>query len=299
MSARAGLTGAVLAILLGAAIAMQALRERLDARVPPSEAASFLYVRSPDVAARLALSYESLLADVYWMRALQHFGRTRLGLDGERRYDLLYPLLDLTTSLDPMFNVAYRFGAIFLTEPPPGGPGRPDEAIALLRKGLDAQPGRWEFAQDIGFVHYQAGDYLAAADWFGRAAAIPEAPDWLRPLEAVTRTQGGSRETSRQIWHQLLDTADEWQRTHAAFRLQQLDALDQIDALESAVARYEAQRGGALPSSWADLMANGALAGLPLDPAGHPYQLNPNWGRVTLDPGSPLNPLPVLGEPSR
>jgi tetratricopeptide (TPR) repeat protein len=226
------------------------------------------------------------------MRALQHFGRTRLGLDGARRYDLLYPLLDLTTSLDPMFNTAYRFGAIFLTEPPPGGPGRPDQAIALLQKGLGAQPQRWEFAQDIGFVHYQGGDYLAAADWFGRAAAIPDAPDWLRPLEAVTRTTGGSRETSRQLWRQLLDTADDWQRTHAIFRLQQLDALDQIDALERTAGQYEA-RFGELPSSWNDLIRTGALAGVPLDPAGHPYRLNPYRGLVTLDPGSPLHPLPV------
>ena len=45
-----------------------------------------------------------------------------------RTYALLYPLLDLTTTLDPYFSIAYRFGAIFLGEPYPGGPGRPDLA---------------------------------------------------------------------------------------------------------------------------------------------------------------------------
>ena len=49
-------------------------------------------------------------------------------------------MLDLTTTLDPLFNVAYRFGAIFLAEPYPGGAGRPDLAIALLEKGLQARP---------------------------------------------------------------------------------------------------------------------------------------------------------------
>ena len=34
-------------------------------------------------------------------------------------YPLLYPLLDITTTLDPRFNIAYRFGAIFLAEPYP------------------------------------------------------------------------------------------------------------------------------------------------------------------------------------
>ena len=51
-------------------------------------------------------------------------------------YDLLYPLLDLTTTLDPLFNIAYRFGAIFLAEAYPAGAGRPDLAVALLEKGI-------------------------------------------------------------------------------------------------------------------------------------------------------------------
>ena len=35
----------------------------------------------------------------------------------------------------------------------------------------------------------------------------------------------------------------------------------------------------------------------PLDPDGRPMQLNPYSGAVTLDPGSPLNPLPVDEDP--
>ena len=56
-------------------------------------------------------------------------------------YALLYPLLDITTTLDPLFNIAYRFGAIFLAEAYPAGAGRPDLAIALLEKGI-ARPTR-------------------------------------------------------------------------------------------------------------------------------------------------------------
>ena len=72
---------------------------------------------------------------------------------------------------DPQFNTAYRFGAIFLAEPYPGGAGRPDLAIALLQKGLAARPDKWEYMEDIGFVHYWwRHDYEAAAQWFQRAA---------------------------------------------------------------------------------------------------------------------------------
>ena len=56
-----------------------------------------------------------------------------------RHFDLLYPLLDLTTTLDPASTSRTGSAPIFLAEPYPGGPGRPDLAIALLEKGLRAR----------------------------------------------------------------------------------------------------------------------------------------------------------------
>src|SRR5207248_2981851 len=83
------------------------------------------------------------------------------------------------------FNIAYRFGAIFLAEPYPGGPGRPDLAIELLQKGLRERPGKWEYMEDIAFVHYWYNhDYIAASDWFRKASELPEAPWWLRSMAA-------------------------------------------------------------------------------------------------------------------
>jgi tetratricopeptide (TPR) repeat protein len=288
-------TSVALILLLGAVVGLQAAREQLQPRgLPPGIGGNLLYVRSPEVMARAALSYRSLLADTYWIRSLQHYGRTKLADGGEKRYDLLYPLLDLTTSLDPKFNIAYRFGSIFLTEPPPGGPGRPDLAVALLKKGLAAQPRRWEYAQDIGFVYYRERDYPHAADWFRRAAQIDGAPKWLEPLEAVTRTRGGDRQTARTLWTSLLREAgaeESWMHKEAERRLQQLNALDDIDALEKAIKIYEA-RTGSLPASWLDMVRRGYLRAVPADPTGHPYELNPYWGLVTVDKGSPLNPLP-------
>lgn len=298
MTQASALRAAALVVLLAAVVGLQVVREHRHPRIAPSGASPVLYVRSPETAARLALSYQAVLADVYWIRALQHYGRTRL-MRGTGEYSLLYPLLDLTTTLDPRFRVAYRFGAIFLTEPPPGGPGRPDLAIALLEKGLAAQPSRWEFALDIGFVHYRSGDYLTAADWFQRASDIPGSPNWLPPLEAVTRARGGSREASRELWTRIVEQSapeEEWLRDQAALRLRQLDALDQIDALVRLVAQYTRHAGSA-PLSWNELIRAGALRGVPIDPAGYPYHLNGSSGEVTLASDSSLNPLPVAGAP--
>jgi tetratricopeptide (TPR) repeat protein len=286
---------AALIVILGAAVVLlQIDRERRFPAAEPAE--QILYVSSPAAVRRMALSYDAMAADLYWIRAVQHYGRTKLAKDGRRRYELLYPLLDLTTSLDPYFNVAYRFGAIFLAERPPAGPGRADQSIALLQKGLDAQPNRWEFAWDLGFVYYwHLHDYARAAEWFGRSADIPGAPLWLRPMAAVTLAKGGDRATSRRLWTEIVKTAPEaagWIRTQAELRLQQLDAMDQIDALENAVKEYE-RRTGSLPFTWEEMVRAGHLRGVPVDPRGFPYELNPYWGIVTLSETSSLNPLPT------
>ena len=115
---RRAATPVLLVLLLASVGGLQAVRERGAAVAGRYD--ELLYVRSPEALRRMSLSYHSLLADVYWIRAVQLYGGTKLGRLPDRSYSLLYPLLDLTTSLDPYFDVAYQFGALFLAEPPPG-----------------------------------------------------------------------------------------------------------------------------------------------------------------------------------
>jgi tetratricopeptide (TPR) repeat protein len=265
---------------------------------PDGVSTNLLYVRSPQVLARATLSFHALLADIYWIRAVQHYGGTKLSNEANKQYDVLYPLLDLTTSLDPYFDVVYKFGSVFLAEPYPAGAGRPDEAIALLEKGLRTRPDKWELAQGIGFVYYWwLNDYQNAAMWFNRAADLPNAPDWLRPLAAVTLAQGGNRASSRVLWTEIARNGDaDWLRDQASFRLKQLDALDGIDFVQRIVDQYRV-RTGMPPGSWADIMRAGLLRGVPPDPTGVPFRLDPATAKVTLDPSSSLNPLPSTEHP--
>lgn len=287
------------ALCLTAAVGLHAANDRWAPAITVDRP-ELLYVRSPEVVRRMAFGYDALLADVYWIRALQHFGREHLIVQrmraGQRSshaptYALLYPLLDLTTSLDPYFNIAYRFGSIYLGEPYPDGPGRPDLAALLLRKGLARQPAKWQYMQDLGFVYYwHLQDYRTAAMWFNRAADMPGAPSWMRPLAAVTLAEGGHRSASRALWQQIAQSDEKWLRESAERRLTQLDAMDVIDALQARVAAFEqAYPGRAV--GWDALRAARLIAGVPLDPAGTPYAINAQ-GRVTLSPSSPLFPLP-------
>jgi hypothetical protein len=116
----------------------------------------------------------------------------------------------------------------------------------------------------------------------------------MAPLAATTLAVGGRRDSARQLWQQVAQSEDagDWFRREAARRLQQLDAMDQLDELQRMVAAYE-QRTGSQATGWDDLRRAGYMRGSPIDPTGTPYQLQA--GTVSLAPQSRLNPLPAAG----
>lgn len=289
MTARLGVAAA---LCLAAAVGLHAVGDRV-APAPTVDRPDFLLVRSPGVMRRLSLGNQALVADVYWIRTLQHFGRERLSPPTHRRnYGQLYPLLDLTTALDPGFSIAYRFGAIFLGEPYPGGPGRPDLAVALLSKGLLAQPDKWQYMEDLGFIYYwHLQDYKTAASWFERAADIPGSPSWMRPLAATTLATGGQRSASRALWQEIGKSDEPWLKQSATLRLAQLDAMDQIDAIGQRVGAFRQAHPGA-PVTWQALQSAGLLPEVLMDPSGTPYVIDPRTGSVTVSEQSKLFPLP-------
>ncbi len=278
------------AMLLALSAGVQVIRDR--GWQPYEPVTPLLWFQSGGLLKRASLGFRNLVADTYWIRAVVYYGGKRRSPEKNRDFGLLDPLLTFVTTLDPQFKVAYRFGAIFLTEAYPNGPGRPDRAIALLQRGLEASPSTWEYSHDIGFVYYWwLQDYKAAARWFERGAQQPGAPVWLKPLAATTLAAGGDRQSSRQIWRQLGDTDIEWLRRNAQHRLLQIDAMDVVDELNRIVQRFT-NRAGRPPRDWGELIAGERLRGLPLDATGVPYALDPATGHIDVSRQSTLWPLP-------
>jgi hypothetical protein len=293
---------AAIALLVTLSISVQVVRDRQWTSFEPPNPT--LWINSGPLASKIALEFRNLVADVYWMRAVVYYGGKRITSAQHQsseqaataprpNFDLLYPLLDLVTSLDPHFKVAYRFGAIFLTEAYPSGPGRPDLAVALLERGIANDSARWEYMEDIGFVYYWwLRDFKKAAEWFKRSSEQPGAPSWMAPLAATTLAEGGDRRSSRFLWTQLLQTTDiDWVRTNATNRLQQLDAMDTIEELNRRVDRFIA-REHRPPKDWREFaIAEGVRVTL-VDPTGMSYFLDKKTGRIDIDRYSTLFPLP-------
>ena len=134
-------------------------------------------------------------------------------------------------------------------------------------------------------------DTWAASKWMLAASKRPGAPSWLPPVAASFLAEGGARDSARALWTELATTTDQdWLRTTANRALLQLDAEAAIQQLQPIVNRYYDIR-GSFPSGWPDMVSAGLLRGIPLDPAGKPFALDPVSGAVDVSPDSPLFPL--------
>jgi tetratricopeptide (TPR) repeat protein len=241
-----------------------------------------LYVWSGERLARMAPGFRDVLADLYWIRTVQYFGNEKLFRQGSR-FELLRPLADVTTTLDPRLEIAYRYGATFLAEGHGRGAGRPQEAVALLEKGVQANPASWRLRQDLGFFHFFfRKDAHRASEVLLEAARLPGAPDWLEAAAALFLVKGGERAASRAIWTRLLEQAeDEHMRANAHTHLARLDALDGRDAIQRAVGAFAA-RFGAPPPSLEQLSRAGLVRGRLVDPTGVPFDYDPASGTVSV-----------------
>jgi tetratricopeptide (TPR) repeat protein len=234
-----------------------------------------LYISSPKVLKRLSLGYEGLLADVYWTRAVQYFGNKHRGRP--ENYQLLAPLLEITTYLDPHLVVAYEFGANFLASPLPGGAGEPERAVQLVEDGIRANPSEWRLYYNLGFIYYmEMSDYARAADAFARGSEQPGAHPFLKVMAANMAQHAGELETARMLWITTFEsTQDKKIKYNAVMHLRALKVEEDVTNLEKLASLYQ-ERTGHLPASLTDFVSAGMLPGIPVDPTGHPYKVMPD-----------------------
>jgi hypothetical protein len=235
----------------------------------------------------LSLGYEGLLADLYWTRVVQYFGGKRLEHSSE--FKLLGPLLQITTDLDPHLLIAYRFGSIFLAEKPPRGAGQPQEALALLHRGIVANPDYWRLWEDVGFIYYwDLKDYAAAARAFQAGSERPGAMEWMRVMAAKVAAEGGQNATSVFLWSEIARQAGNEQiRKSAEDHLMAIEAQEEIRKLNGLIGRFNA-REGRRARSFQELVLSGYLRAAPRDPSGVPLILDAA-GCVRLSPRSSVD----------
>jgi tetratricopeptide (TPR) repeat protein len=269
-------TGIASALLIVMGAGSVLLLRRVDQLRTGATLEEVLYVSSPKLLKRASLGYSGLLADIYWTRAVQYYGGKQH--QNARRYDLLWPLLNITTQLDPHLVPAYLFGGTFLSQKPPGDPAK---AIELVEYGIRNNPDDWHLYYDLGYIYYDLKDYHRASDAFERGSRVPNAHPFLKILAAQMAQHGGELETARMLWSAAYQTSHEKNlRGNAAAHLRAVQVDMDVPQLER-IAEIYRQRVGHFPSSFGEMNAAGLLRGIPLDPLGNPYKLTSD-GHVLL-----------------
>jgi tetratricopeptide (TPR) repeat protein len=243
-------------------------------------------LRSGKLVKIMSLEYAPLMADIYWTRVVQYYGNKHVR--GQAKLDLLWPLLDVTTTLDPNLIVAYRFGAMFLSQAPPTGAGRPDQAVELIRRGIQANPEYWRLYEDLGFVYYfDLKDYQKASEAFLEGSKNPNAQLWMKVMAAKIAADGESFSTSMFLWKDIYESSsDPLIKKNALMRLKLLKAQEDCKKLNALADEY-AKRNGRRPARMTDLVQAGLLRRLPTDPEGFAYVFGEE-GKAELNLDSPL-----------
>jgi tetratricopeptide (TPR) repeat protein len=275
------------AVLILGLAAARSLQKQIDAeRAEMLFEQDDLLLQSGSLVKKLSLEYAPLMGAIYWTRAVQYYGeKHQLHAPG---LDLLWPLLDITTTLDPNLLVAYRFGSIFLSDAAPRGAGRPDLAVKLLERGIQANPEEWRLYQDIGNVYYfDAKDYLKAAAAFEEGSKNPKAPIWMKVLAAKIAGEGRSLDTSYFLWRQVYETTtDKDIRKNAESHLLSLKVDLDLQELDRLLDEYEKQA-GKRAKRMSELVEAGLLKRVPIDSKGFPYVVGAS-GKAELNLNSPM-----------
>ncbi len=260
------------------------LQDRIEARLgEPEPEPDLLYFSSPAAVKRIALGYDGLLADFYWMRAIQYYGRREEADKRPVRFKNLYTLFDITTTLDPNLMDAYRAGSMFLGEPEPVGAGQPQQALALLDKGIAAHPQNWQLRYDKGFVYYlYLQDYRKAGEVWMEASRLQTAPYWMAGLAAMSLSKGGAAEVAIALWRRQYEESTRADvRENARNHLLSYQVAGELAALEALIARYREHNGSYPPNL--QVLNRGRARPYPIvDPLGTPYDYDPETGNVWL-----------------
>jgi tetratricopeptide (TPR) repeat protein len=263
------------------------LQHTIDAqRESLSQERDDVLLRSGKLVKVMSLEYAPLLADIYWTRVVQYYGNKHVR--GQTNLELLWPLLDITTTLDPNLLISYRFGAIFLSQRAPSGPGRPDLAVQLIQRGIQANPDYWRLYEDLGFIYYfDLKDYQKASQAFLEGSKKPNAQVWMKVMGARVAAEGESFATSVFLWKDIYDsTVDPLVKKNAMMHLQLLKVKEDCKQIDTLADEY-AKRYGKRPARTSEMVQAGLLKGIPGDPLGFAYIFGKD-GKAELNLASPL-----------
>jgi hypothetical protein len=261
---------------------LAALAYRIDVKKTPHEMiGELMYFPSGYAVRAVSMGFQAPLADLVWLRFIQYYGQHRMT---DARFELMYHILDILTTLDPKFIYAYTLGGLMLTH----DAERPDQAGLLLKKGMLMRPDDWRLPFVYAFINCVfLNDYPTAKRYFGLSARKPNAPDTPKRWHAfVTYMKLGDLKTALALWVDYYNqTKNPEEKQIAEIYIKSIKMKLDIEYLSGKVNDF-AKRFGRRPSVLSELVTSGMIESIPEEPHGERYFLKDNevhstWKRGT------------------
>lgn len=223
----------------------------------------------------MALEFKGIAADYLFLKVSTFAGYKILQHqklnDEERR--IIFLGLEKITDLDPHFWDPYVFAeGEFAWEA-----GKAEEVEPLLLKAAKYKTDDYRPYYYLGFNRFFfLKDPPKAAEYMRLAAAKPGCPDYLKTLAARLSLYGNQTALGVVFLQDLLQETQGGETR--AYLSKRLEALQAILTLEKAVLAYY-KKLNTKPASVDDLLKEGFISELPLDPYGGKWFIMPN-GRV-------------------
>jgi hypothetical protein len=217
----------------------------------------------------LGAGQRSLVADYYWLQAIQATGRAGSSTEATRYLDLFY-YADLVTDLDPKFYKVYTFSGNTI----PTNLGRETwvntaEARKILEKGVKNFPEDSTLRLYLAYnLSYFFNEHAAAAEHLRIAASLPQVNRFVP--EMATRLLAYNRrfDAALMMVKSFRDNErDPEMRKRFEERIQEIYREQALVQVDDAIAAFK-KREGRLPQTLSELVSHGDLKSIPVDPMG-------------------------------
>jgi hypothetical protein len=259
---------AILVVLFGGVFFLQ--REIDEAKAQLIKDPGY-HLRPPksSIMKALSLGHETLVADIYWMRAIQYYANmTELG----RIPEDLYYLSDFITDLDPNFEYAYYSTGLVLTMEN----GNHNHIRTILEKGKKHIPKSWRIPFQLGIaLYFLMNNYEEAAQNLDDASMNKGWQPYAF-LAARIRAEGGNPMLSiKFLQSQFEQTKEPYWRKKIEQHIQELWVSVHLQFLNKKLNAYH-QKTGKFAVSWQELFEAGVMnsSEMPREPFGGKYVID-------------------------
>ncbi len=230
----------------------------------------------PEVAKLSSVGFHAVMADYYWIQAVQIVGSA---VRPEDEGTLLGRYIDVVTTVDPWVGHPYRFAAVWLT----GSEADVRHANRLLERSLPYHPDEWRNRFYLGFNHfYYLEEDEPAARYIEEAAKLEGSPTYLPGLAARLRAGNAGLEVAEGMIREfLVDAENPHQKATYEKMLDEIQTERRARLLDSAREAYRKLNGRDI-TSVEDLLEgpHPLLRKLPPEPHDWEWVLDEETGEI-------------------